>query len=236
MVLRKDKNETGRPQRKPTEPEDVKRKVIRRRQSVTPAPLDDAQSSAKPPENPNNDDAYEQTMKALGTTDRRFVDGLLRQLVNASARGGGYDANSLSFTLALLRNTKPGNELEAMQVAQMAAVHAATMRLSGVLARTKYSPELDSAVRAMTQLARTYTIQLEALKRYRTGAEQKVTVTNVSVSDKGQAIVGNVTQAAPTTRSEEPANAPALTDARQLAMEILDAPEQVAVRLEPKTS
>jgi hypothetical protein len=35
---------------------------------------------------------------------------------------------------------------------------------------------------------------MEALKRYRSGGEQKVTVQHVSVSEGGQAIVGNVTQ------------------------------------------
>ena len=38
---------------------------------------------------------------------------------------------------------------------------------------------------------------MEALKRYRAGGEQKVTVQHVSVSEGGQAIVGNVTQGAP---------------------------------------
>jgi hypothetical protein len=35
---------------------------------------------------------------------------------------------------------------------------------------------------------------MEALKRYRTGGEQTVTVQHVNVSEGGQAIVGNVTQ------------------------------------------
>jgi hypothetical protein len=38
-------------------------------------------------------------------------------------------------------------------------------------------------------------MQMEALKRYRAGAEQKVTLQHVSVAEGGQAIVGNVTQA-----------------------------------------
>jgi len=36
---------------------------------------------------------------------------------------------------------------------------------------------------------------MEALKRYRTGAEQKVTLQHVSVAEGGQAIIGNVTHA-----------------------------------------
>jgi hypothetical protein len=35
---------------------------------------------------------------------------------------------------------------------------------------------------------------MEALNRHRSGGDQKVTVQQVSVSDGGQAIVGNVTR------------------------------------------
>jgi hypothetical protein len=51
----------------------------------------------------------------------------------------------------------------------------------------------DAAERALNKLARTYTTQMEALKRYRTGGQQKVTVEHVTVNDGGQAIVGHVT-------------------------------------------
>jgi hypothetical protein len=44
-----------------------------------------------------------------------------------------------------------------------------------------------------TILARTFAAQVEALKRYRTGGEQKVTVEHVTVNAGGQAIVGSVT-------------------------------------------
>ena len=46
---------------------------------------------------------------------------------------------------------------------------------------------------APTLRALTYATQMEALKRYRTCGEQKVTVQHVSVSAGAQAIVGNVT-------------------------------------------
>jgi hypothetical protein len=48
-------------------------------------------------------------------------------------------------------------------------------------------------------------MQMEALKRYRNGAEQKVTLQHVSVAEGGQAIVGNVTQA---PREREKTGAP----------------------------
>ena len=46
---------------------------------------------------------------------------------------------------------------------------------------------------AADKLARTFAAQAEALKRYRTGGEQKVTVQHVTVNDGGQAVVGTVT-------------------------------------------
>ena len=56
-------------------------------------------------------------------------------------------------------------------------------------------PQQDSAERAFNKLARTFAAQVEALKRYRTGGQQSVTVRHVTIADGGQAIVGNVTQA-----------------------------------------
>lgn len=54
-------------------------------------------------------------------------------------------------------------------------------------------PQQDASERALNKLARTYATQLEALKRYRTGGQQTVTVEHVTVNAGGQAIVGAVT-------------------------------------------
>jgi hypothetical protein len=80
----------------------------------------------------------------------------------------------------------------------------------------------DSAERALNKLTRTYAMHLEAFKRYRIGGEQKVTVQHVLVNEGGKAIVGNVTQGAPATAPQKPANVtPALADARKPAMTII---------------
>lgn len=60
---------------------------------------------------------------------------------------------------------------------------------------------------AFNKLTRTFAMQMEALKRYRSGAEQKVTLQHVSVAEGGQAIVGNVTQA-PRENGQEKAATP----------------------------
>ena len=114
-----------------------------------------------------------------------------------------------------------------MHLAQMSAINMVLMKAVGDLARAEYHAERESLTRAVNQLARTYTAQLDAFSRYRGGVDQQVTVQNVSVAEGGQAIVGNVTQAAPAAAGEMLAKAvPALTDDRKPPMEILGGAER----------
>jgi hypothetical protein len=111
----------------------------------------------------------------------------------------------------------------------MAATHMATMRFAQQLAHVENIPQQDCAERTYNKLARTFAAQMEALKRYRSGGEQKVTV---SVSEGGQAIVGNVTQAARETAPDKAATSPpALTDARMDPMPMIDKQERAPVVL-----
>jgi len=102
------------------------------------------------------------------------------------------DEEGLNFILSLVKGVKPKDQVEAMLAAQMAAVHIATMTFARRLAHATNILQQDSAERAFNKLARTFAAQVEALKRYRTGGEQKVTVEHVTVNDGGQAIVGHV--------------------------------------------
>jgi hypothetical protein len=134
-------------------------------------------------------------MEALGTVDPDFLDGLLGvlwPLANVGTQGQTMDGRGLNVMLSLVKGVKPKDEVEAMLAAQMAAVHLVTMAFARRLARVKTIPQQDSAERAFNKLARTFAAQVEALKRYRTGGEQKVTVEHVTVNEGGQAIVGNV--------------------------------------------
>jgi hypothetical protein len=63
---------------------------------------------------------------------------------------------------------------------------------------------------------------MEALKRYRSGVEQKVTLQHVSVAEGGHAIVGNVTQAPRENGREKAATPPpSLKDTNVVPMPIL---------------
>jgi hypothetical protein len=113
----------------------------------------------------------------------------------------------------------------------------ATMTLAGRLAQVENIPQQDSAERAFNKLTRTFATQMEALKRYRTGGEQKVTVQHVSVSEGGQAIVGNVTQAARETARDKAASSPrALPNAQQSPMPIVGERASSPVPLKRKSA
>ena len=124
-------------------------------------------------------------MDALGSADEDFLDGIKYQLANASGHGQDIDERGLNFMLSVIKGIEPRDQLEAMLAAQMAAVHVATMDFARDLAPVNTS--------AFNKLTRTFAMQMEAFKRYRSGAEQKVTLQHVSVAEGGQAVVGNVT-------------------------------------------
>jgi hypothetical protein len=150
-------------------------------------------------------------MESFGITDGRFIGPLYSQLISADGFGG----DGVEFAAALIAGSQPKDQLMALQAAQMAVMHSATMKYLRKVADWRESEKGDQqlAVNMATKLARTYSAQLDAIKRYRTGGEQRVTVQHVSVSEGSQAIVGNVTHNA----LEEPAATPAVTDSRQAA-------------------
>ena len=123
---------------------------------------------------------------------RAFSDRTLSSLVEDQL----FFADPSTFNDPL--DTKPGveidlaeDQLETMLAAQMAAVHNATMTFARRLAHVENIQQQDSASRAFNQLARTFTAQMDALKRHRSSGQQ-VVVKHVTVENGGQAIVGNV--------------------------------------------
>ena len=125
------------------------------------------------------------------------MTGILSQLANAGSQGTNTDEQALNFMVCAMKGIEPKDQLETMLAAQMAAVHMLTMKYARLLNHVQKIPQQDSAERTFNKLARTFASQMEALKRYRTGGEQKVTVEHVTVNQGGQAIVGNVTGGGP---------------------------------------
>lgn len=144
-------------------------------------------------DSPDLKDGMIALMDALGTHDVAFFTGYLSQIVSATTKGQTPDPSASNAALAFIRGIQPRDEVEAALAAQMAATHNAVMTFARRLNHVDTIPQQDSASNAFNKLTRSYCAQMEALKKYRSTGEQKVTVTHVSVSDGGQAIVGNVT-------------------------------------------
>jgi hypothetical protein len=182
-------------------------------------------------DHPDQPIGYLLVQTALGTVDRAFMSGLLRQLVGASSAGTEIDETDLNFMVSVIKGIEPRDQMESMLAAQMAAIHMAAMTFSKRLGKVQNLPQQDSSQRAFNQLVRTFSMQLEALRRYRTGGEQKVTVHHVSVNQGGQAIVGNV------TREIAPDITPSqLTHSKAPAMEIMGEPPCRAAPVRRKLS
>lgn len=131
-------------------------------------------------------------MAAMGTYDLDFLSPLLSQIGNSVSVKGEVQEASLQFVTAFIKSIEPESEIEAMLAAQMAAVHICALDASRRYLSSTSLDGKDSAERAMTKLTRTFTTQMEALKRHRAKAQQTVRVERVNVESGGQAIVGDV--------------------------------------------
>jgi hypothetical protein len=106
----------------------------------------------------------------------------------------------------------------------MAAIHLALMKYMGQVAdqRGMDLKDQELAVNMATKLARTFSAQLEALKRYR--GNQNLTVRHVLVNE-GERVGNDRNIADARSRRaalKESSQTPALTDSRQAPMESLE--------------
>jgi hypothetical protein len=140
--------------------------------------------------------------EALGTPDSDLQGHLLDQVVQTfkgavSTDGADHDkvATAVNNAMAILNSIQPQDEIEGMLAVQMIGVHNIVMdamqraMLGGQTFEGK-KVNVDYA----TKMVRTFMMQMETLKKYRTGGPQKVMVGQVKVSEGGQAIVGTINQ------------------------------------------
>lgn len=141
---------------------------------------------------------------AIGCPDPDFRYGLLSNLMAASVGNGGQvDERLFNMGIAIVKDIKPTDAVEAMLATQMFAIHAATMLYTQRTLENRLVE--DRAEPCLNRLARTFTTQVEALKRYRSKGEQVVRVERVYVGPGGQAVVGNINRApgGPPSRNRE---------------------------------
>ncbi len=154
-----------------------------------------------PPKFSTNDDGevslhvYDenQLCSVFGGTSEAFSNALADQCCNISGNTQNCEKDK-DTALAVVHEIAPQDGIEGLLAVQMASVHIAMMRHSRLMAGADTLPRLDVHERVFNKLARTFTTQMEALRKHRHGGQQKMTVEHVTVQDGGQAIVGNVTK------------------------------------------
>jgi hypothetical protein len=141
--------------------------------------------------------------EAFGTPDPGLHMFLLDQVAQTfkgfqSSEGVCENTKMAEFcnhAMAILQGIKPQDEIEGMLAVQMIGVHNMAMEAMRLVMISDQHPESkQNNTNRATKLLRTFTAQMDALKKYRTGGQQKMIVEHVHVHQGGQAIVGSVTQ------------------------------------------
>ena len=132
----------------------------------------------------------------FGTQNPKMANALLSQCLRVLRSDEATDdkpaTDERQFMITAVAEIKPQDAIERMLAVQMAATHVAIIRTAGRFAQAKMLPQLEAHERGFNKLARTFTAQVEALRKHRNGGKQTVTVQHVNVEGGGQAIVGDV--------------------------------------------
>jgi len=149
-------------------------------------------------------------LEALGTPDSELQSYLLDQAIQTfkgkvSTDGADNDKAALACNnaLSILDGIQPQDEIEGMLAVQMIGVHNMAMDCIGRATRTQWVNKMSTYMNGATKLLRAFAAQMEALKKYRTGGQQKIVVEHVNVSEGGQAIVGVVSRGEGATRGND---------------------------------
>lgn len=134
-------------------------------------------------------------MSAFGTAEPGFATLMLSGIINAACNGGPSHppgSGDINDALAAVTGIGARDETEGMLATQMIATHFAAISALRRLKGSDTVSQQDSNGNLAIKLLRTFTMQVEALHRYRGKGQQKVTVEHVHVNAGGQAIVGTV--------------------------------------------
>jgi hypothetical protein len=134
--------------------------------------------------------------RIIETNIPTMTDGLMNHSLKvlskdeSSGEFPGHDERD--FIAAAMIEIKPRDAVERMLSVQMAATHVALIRSGRWLANAQTMDQVKAHCSGYNKLCRTFTAQMEALRKHRNGGKQTVTVQHVNVEDGGQAIVGSV--------------------------------------------
>lgn len=173
-----------------------------------------------------NNDGRSRLFPQLGARDADLLEILISQMANAATWTKLVDYQTIRVVVEFMQSIAPRDATEILLATHATKIHLALMAAHHRLANA-HPDVFDSATRSINSLTRTLLSLQEALRRNRSGGEQRMTVRHVSVSDGGQAIVGNVShttakQALPNDQKQMPA----ITHSQQAPIEIIEERER----------
>ena len=140
--------------------------------------------------------------EALGTADFGLQNYLIQQIAplfrGFTDRERYHHEKMAMFcntAMAILSGIQPQDEIEGMLAVQMIGTHnmaMETLERAMLTGQTDIGKELN--VKQAAKMMRVFVAQMEALKKYRTGGQQKMIIEHVNVNAGGQAIGGTVNQ------------------------------------------
>ena len=154
----------------------------------------DAYAEQTAPPDGQSEGWWSRLNKALGTVSTDFVRASLLPL-QAAVRSpyGTISETAIDAAFAMIEAAAPRDELEGALSVQMACTHTAAM---SVLAKMDSGLGTERRIAAFgsaaARLMRAYAIQVEVLRRLRTGGQQFMRIEHVHVNDGGQAVIGNI--------------------------------------------
>lgn len=139
----------------------------------------------------------EGTLETIFGTDEPFqVNAFLTQcfatLTNFEAGGAGDHNDMRSFVVSIVKDIGARDAVERMLALQMAVTRLALIRAGRGMVLGSMLPQVEAYSTAYNKLARTYAVQMEALRKHRNGGQKKARVEHVHVNPGGEAIVGEV--------------------------------------------
>lgn len=138
----------------------------------------------------DHDLAIAMSLDALGLTTGEELRSVLGTLAKQARKDGIISTKKFTSMLAYVCSIQPRDPIEAMLAVHMAIINEAIGEMSKALDDAKNIMQVDSANNALNKLTRTFTEQMSALKKHRSGGPQRIIVERMEVKAGGQAIVG----------------------------------------------
>ncbi len=135
-------------------------------------------------EHPDQEVGSVALMESFGVKEGVLGNALLFQIINICRENATDtpDQSTINAAIAAVHGIAPQDEAESLLATQMVGVHFLAMKLLQRSMTASSTVQTEQNVNLVTKMLRTFAAQLEALKRYRSKSEQRVTVTHQHVN------------------------------------------------------